>query len=85
VFNNGKESRGEFDAKIDEGLFLGYSFTSRTYRVFNKSSLNIEESIHVEFDETNPPKEGNVPFFYNDLGSPREEFSRSGEVVNNKP
>ena len=29
------------------------SNTSKAYRVFNKSSLTIEESIHVQFEESN--------------------------------
>ncbi|XP_073120346.1 uncharacterized protein [Henckelia pumila] len=41
-----------FDAKADEVIFVGFSSVSRAYRVFNKRSLTIEESIHVIFDET---------------------------------
>ncbi|XP_073137104.1 uncharacterized protein [Henckelia pumila] len=41
-----------FDAKADEGIFVGFSSVSRAYRVFNKRSLTIEESIHVIFYET---------------------------------
>ncbi|EOY21432.1 Uncharacterized protein TCM_012968 [Theobroma cacao] len=44
---------GKFDAKIDEVIFLGYALNSKAYRVFNKKTLNIEESIHVVFDESN--------------------------------
>ena len=31
VLNNGKESLGEFDAKADEGIFLGYSLHSKAF------------------------------------------------------
>ena len=31
--------------------FWGYSATSRAYRIFNKRTLKVEESIHVVFDE----------------------------------
>ena len=58
MLNNGKESLDKFDAKANECLFLGYSSTSKAYRVFNKNLLKIEESIHVVFDESNPQKEG---------------------------
>ena len=30
---NDRESLGKFDAKSDEGIFLGYSVNSRAYRV----------------------------------------------------
>ena len=41
------------DAKSDEEIFMGYALNSKVYRVFNKTSLIVEESIHVVFDETN--------------------------------
>ena len=40
------------DAKSDEAIFMGYALNSKAYRVFNKTSLIVEESIHV-FYETN--------------------------------
>ena len=43
----------KFDAKSDEAIFLGYSSSSKAFRVFNKKTLIVEESIHVIFDETN--------------------------------
>ena len=55
VQNNGKEALGKFDAKFDEGIFLGYSSISKAYRVFNKRLENVQESFHVIFDETNHP------------------------------
>ena len=33
---------------------MRYSITSKAYRVFNKRTLTIEESIHVVFDESDP-------------------------------
>ncbi|XP_061357926.1 uncharacterized protein LOC133302197, partial [Gastrolobium bilobum] len=47
------ENLGKFDSKADEGIFLGYSLTSRAYRIYNKRTMVIEESIHVVFNETN--------------------------------
>ncbi|VFQ59836.1 unnamed protein product [Cuscuta campestris] len=44
---------GKFDAKSDEGIFLGYSLRSKAYRVFNKRTLTIEESPHIVFSEDN--------------------------------
>ncbi|KAK8957907.1 hypothetical protein KSP39_PZI000068 [Platanthera zijinensis] len=53
IHNNDKKYLAKFEAKADEGVFLGYSMTSKAYRVFNKCSNKIEESMHVTFDETN--------------------------------
>jgi len=54
VLNNGKDNLGKFDAKSDEGIFLGYSTNSKAFRIYNKRTMIIEESIHVVFYETNP-------------------------------
>ena len=51
VHNNGKDNLGKFDPRSDEGIFLGYSSQSKAYRVYNKSTKKIEESIHVVFNE----------------------------------
>ncbi|KAJ9536639.1 hypothetical protein OSB04_un000188 [Centaurea solstitialis] len=51
---NNKDSLGKFDSKSDDGIFLGYSSISKTYRVFNKRRQAIEETIHVKFDESGP-------------------------------
>ena len=48
---NDRENLGKFDAKSDEGIFLGYSTTSRAYRVFNKRTKMVMESINVEIDD----------------------------------
>ena len=41
------------DSKSDEAILMGYALNSKAYGVFNKTSLVVEESIHVVFDETN--------------------------------
>jgi hypothetical protein len=51
---NDRDNLGKFDAKSDEGIFLGYSLNSKAYRVFNKRTMVVDESMHVVFDETNP-------------------------------
>jgi len=46
---------------VDEGVFLGYVIQSHAYRVYNKRLMNVEESMHVVFDETNPKLQEHVP------------------------
>nr|KAJ0187750.1 hypothetical protein LSAT_V11C900484110 [Lactuca sativa] len=43
--------RSKFEAKFDEGVFLGYSSVSKAFRLFNLSRQIVEETIHVTFDE----------------------------------
>ncbi|KAH9801696.1 hypothetical protein KPL71_001121 [Citrus sinensis] len=48
------DNLGKFDPKSDMGIFLRYSNSSKAYRVYNKRTLVVEESMHVTFDESNP-------------------------------
>ena len=50
---NTKDNFGKFDSKFDVEIFLGYSTTSKAFRVFNKRTLVVVESTHVIFDESN--------------------------------
>nr|GFA58372.1 retrovirus-related Pol polyprotein from transposon TNT 1-94 [Tanacetum cinerariifolium] len=43
---------GKFDAKGDEGYFIGYSMSSKKFRVFNKGTKKVEENLHVDFLES---------------------------------
>nr|GEY97627.1 integrase, catalytic region, zinc finger, CCHC-type, peptidase aspartic, catalytic [Tanacetum cinerariifolium] len=45
------ENLNKMKEKGDECIFVGYSNKSRAYRVFNKRTRVIMESIHVNFDE----------------------------------
>ncbi|GKD91949.1 retrovirus-related pol polyprotein from transposon TNT 1-94 [Tanacetum coccineum] len=45
---NGSDHLGKFDAKADDGYFLGYSFNSKAFRVFNTRRQQIEETYHVK-------------------------------------
>ena len=71
VFNT-KDNLGKFDAKAFEAIFVGY-FTSKAYRVFSKSSLTIEESMHVKFEESNAFVKNVVEI--NSLGEDMEKIS----------
>ena len=52
MLNNSKDDLRKFDFRSDEGVFVGYSSSSKAYRVFNKRTLYIEGSFHVVFDES---------------------------------
>ncbi|GJS32772.1 putative ribonuclease H-like domain-containing protein [Tanacetum coccineum] len=43
---------GKFDAKGDEGFFVGYSLNSKAFRVYNKRTKHIEENLHINFLES---------------------------------
>ncbi|GJX97266.1 putative ribonuclease H-like domain-containing protein [Tanacetum coccineum] len=45
---------GKFDAKADEGFFVGYSLNSRAFRVFNSRTRIVEKNLHIRFSESIP-------------------------------
>ncbi|MGI4673465.1 hypothetical protein ACR2XN_28780 [Klebsiella pneumoniae] len=49
------EHLGKFDAKADEGIFLGYSLESKSYRVYVIEHQKVIESLNVTFDDTKLP------------------------------
>ena len=46
-----KDKLSKFDPKPDPSIFLGYSFVSKAYRVYNKMTQVEEETIHITFKE----------------------------------
>ena len=75
------EPRGKFDAKNDKGVFLGYCSNSRAYRVYNKITMAVTESINVRVDDYLPltgysrPKEPPIGLFHeegNTLNIPKD-------------
>ena len=42
---------GKFDAKSEEGIFLGYSTRSKDYKCLNTNTNKIVERENVNFDE----------------------------------
>nr|GEU66142.1 hypothetical protein [Tanacetum cinerariifolium] len=53
--------RGKFDGKSDEGFFVGYSLSSKAFRVYNTRTRKVEENLHIGFLENKPMIEGNGP------------------------
>ncbi|GJR00015.1 retrovirus-related pol polyprotein from transposon TNT 1-94 [Tanacetum coccineum] len=49
--HNHKDHLGKFDAKADNGYFLGYSFISKAFRVFNTKRQQVEETYHKSCPE----------------------------------
>nr|GEZ94931.1 uncharacterized mitochondrial protein AtMg00810-like [Tanacetum cinerariifolium] len=49
---------GKFEAKGDEGYFLGYSMSSKAFRVFNKRTKRVEENLHIEVLENKAIEKG---------------------------
>ncbi|GJW28135.1 retrovirus-related pol polyprotein from transposon TNT 1-94 [Tanacetum coccineum] len=49
--NNDSEYLGKLQAKADIGIFIGYAPKKKAYRIYNRRTQKIIETIHVNFDE----------------------------------
>ena len=47
-----RENVGKFDSRSDEGIFLGYSSTSKAYQVYNKRTMKVMETINIVIDKS---------------------------------
>ncbi|GKB19211.1 putative ribonuclease H-like domain-containing protein [Tanacetum coccineum] len=56
---NTLDNLGKFDGKSDEGFFVGYSLSSKAFRVYNTRTRRVEENLHIVFLENKPMIEGN--------------------------
>ncbi|GJY48069.1 retrovirus-related pol polyprotein from transposon TNT 1-94 [Tanacetum coccineum] len=66
---NTLDSLGKFDDKSDEGFFVGYSLSSKAFRVYNTRTRRVEENLHIRFLENKPMIEGNGPKWLFDIDS----------------
>nr|GEV55347.1 Gag-Pol polyprotein [Tanacetum cinerariifolium] len=52
---NYSEDLGKLQPTADIGIFLGYAPSRKGYRIYNKRTRRIMETIHVQFDELTEP------------------------------
>nr|GFC60201.1 hypothetical protein [Tanacetum cinerariifolium] len=69
IIVNTLDNLGKFKAKGDEGYFIGYSMSSKAFRVFNKRTMRVEENFHVEFLENKAIEKGAGPNWLFDIDS----------------
>ncbi|GJQ92330.1 putative ribonuclease H-like domain-containing protein [Tanacetum coccineum] len=48
---NDHENLGKFDAKADIGIFVGYAPAKKAFRIYNRRTQIISETIHVTFND----------------------------------
>nr|GEX39974.1 putative ribonuclease H-like domain-containing protein [Tanacetum cinerariifolium] len=56
---------GKFDGKADEGFLVGYSATSKAFRVFNSRTKIVQEIFHINFLENQPNVAGSIKGNFN--------------------
>nr|GEU70368.1 ribonuclease H-like domain-containing protein [Tanacetum cinerariifolium] len=58
---------GKFDGKADEGFLVGYSISSKAFRVFNSRTRIVQETLHIIFMENKPNVAGSGPTWLFDI------------------
>nr|GFA47802.1 hypothetical protein [Tanacetum cinerariifolium] len=48
---NNSENLGKLQPKADIGIFISYALTKKAFRIYNRCTRRIVETIHVDFDE----------------------------------
>nr|GEU80242.1 hypothetical protein [Tanacetum cinerariifolium] len=69
IILNTVDSLGKFDGKVDEGFLVGYSVSSKAFRVFNSRNRIVQETLHVNFLENKPNVAGSGPTWLFDIDS----------------
>nr|GEW32021.1 hypothetical protein [Tanacetum cinerariifolium] len=64
---NTLDSLRKFDGKVDEGFLVGYSVSSKAFRVFNSRTRIIQETMHIKFMENKPNVAGSGPTWLFDI------------------
>ncbi|GJR26873.1 putative ribonuclease H-like domain-containing protein, partial [Tanacetum coccineum] len=76
---------GKFDAKGDEGYFVGYSLSSKAFRVFNKRTKKVDENLHVDFLDNQPIEKGTGPNWLFDIDTLTKSMNYVPVVVAGTP
>ncbi|GJU86177.1 retrovirus-related pol polyprotein from transposon TNT 1-94 [Tanacetum coccineum] len=91
---NDHEDLGKFNAKADIGIFIGYAPAKKAFRIYNRRTRIITETIHVTFDElttmaskqfsSGPELQGMTPATSR-TGLVQEAVAPRAEVLANSP
>nr|GEX36656.1 putative ribonuclease H-like domain-containing protein [Tanacetum cinerariifolium] len=66
---NTLDNLGKFEAKGEEGYFIGYSMSSKAFRVFHKRTKIVEKNLHVDFLENKAIEKRTGPNWLFDIES----------------
>nr|GEU44464.1 hypothetical protein [Tanacetum cinerariifolium] len=75
----------QFDGKADEGFLVGYSVTSKAFRVFNSRTRIAQETLHINFLENQPNVAGSGPIWLFDIDTLTQSMNYQLVVAGNQP
>nr|GEW03352.1 hypothetical protein [Tanacetum cinerariifolium] len=79
-----KDSLGKFDGKVDEGFLVGYSVSSKAFRVFNSRNQIVQETLHINFLENRPNVAGSGPTWLFDIDTLIKIMNYQPVIVGNQ-
>nr|GEW05049.1 hypothetical protein [Tanacetum cinerariifolium] len=78
--HNHKDHLRKFDAKANDGYFLGYSFVSKAFRVYNTRRQQTEETYHVTFDKSMETLDFDISYYVIPDGRSLTELTQENHV-----
>nr|GFB87672.1 retrovirus-related Pol polyprotein from transposon TNT 1-94 [Tanacetum cinerariifolium] len=76
---------GKFDGKANEGFLVGYSVSSKDFRVFNSRTRIVQETLHINFLENKPNVAGSGPTWLLDIDTLIQSMNYQPVVTGNQP
>nr|GEX00665.1 hypothetical protein [Tanacetum cinerariifolium] len=75
----------KFDGKANEEFLVGYSVSSKAFRVFNSRTRIIQETLHIIFLENQPNVAGSGPTWLFDIDTLTQYMNYQPVVAGNQP
>nr|GEY50711.1 hypothetical protein [Tanacetum cinerariifolium] len=75
---------GKFDEKVDEGFLVGYSVSSKAFRVFNSRTRIFQETLHINFLENKPNVAGSGPTWLFDIDTLTKTMNYQSVTASNQ-
>nr|GEU38615.1 ribonuclease H-like domain-containing protein [Tanacetum cinerariifolium] len=76
---------GKFNGKAGGGFLVGYSVSSKAFRVFNSRTKIVQETLHINFLENQPNVVGNEPTWLFDIDTLTQSMNYQPVVAGNQP
>nr|GEW22352.1 uncharacterized mitochondrial protein AtMg00810-like [Tanacetum cinerariifolium] len=76
---------GKFDGKVDDGFFVGYSVSSKAFRVFNSRTRIVQETLHINFLKNQPNVVESGPTWLFDIDTLTKSMNYQPVTTGNQP
>nr|GEX13251.1 ribonuclease H-like domain-containing protein [Tanacetum cinerariifolium] len=80
-----KDPLEKFNGKADEGFLVGYSVSSKAFRVFNSRTKIVQDTFHLNFLENQPNVAGSGPTWLFDIDTLTQFMNYQPVVAGNQP